>query len=66
MSITLQGILMFDLNLIEFFAAYAYQPMLVYSFIVLFMTASSFGLPIPEEMTLVSAGLVGGSGGVAN
>ncbi len=49
---------MFDLNLIEFFSGYAYQPMLVYSFIILFMTASSFGLPIPEEMTLVSAGLV--------
>ena len=31
---------------------------LVYTFIVAFMTASSFGLPIPEEMTLVSAGLV--------
>ncbi len=44
--------------IIEFFSNYAYQPMFVYSFIVLFMTASSFGLPIPEEMTLVSAGLV--------
>lgn len=43
---------------IDFFASYAYQPTMVYSFIVLFMTASSFGLPIPEEMTLVSAGLV--------
>jgi membrane protein DedA with SNARE-associated domain len=49
---------MFDFNLIEFFSAYAYQPNFVYIFIVLFMTASSFGLPIPEEMTLVSAGLV--------
>ncbi len=49
---------MFDLNLVEFFSSYAYQPYLVYTFIVVFMTASSFGLPIPEEMTLVSAGLV--------
>lgn len=49
---------MFDIDLIEFFASYAYQPNLVYTFIVAFMTASSFGLPIPEEMTLVSAGLV--------
>jgi membrane protein DedA with SNARE-associated domain len=49
---------MFDFNLIEFFSAYAYQPTVVYGFIILFMTASSFGLPIPEEMTLVSAGLV--------
>ncbi|MCT4642036.1 MAG: DedA family protein [Bacteriovoracaceae bacterium] len=49
---------MFDFNVIEFFQAYAYQPGFVYTFIILFMTASSFGLPIPEEMTLVSAGLV--------
>lgn len=49
---------MFDFNLIEFFQGFVYQPYLVYTFIVLFMTASSFGLPIPEEMTLVSAGLV--------
>jgi membrane protein DedA with SNARE-associated domain len=49
---------MLDFDLITFFAEYAYQPMFVYSFIILFMTASSFGLPIPEEMTLISAGLV--------
>ena len=49
---------MSDAVIVEFFANYAYQPYLVYTFIVLFMTASSFGLPIPEEMTLVSAGLV--------
>lgn len=47
-----------DIAVVDFFASYAYQPYLVYTFIVLFMTASSFGLPIPEEMTLVSAGLV--------
>ncbi|MAX67493.1 MAG: DedA family protein [Bacteriovoracaceae bacterium] len=49
---------MSDAVIVEFFANYAYQPLFVYSFVVLFMTASSFGLPIPEEMTLVSAGLV--------
>lgn len=49
---------MTDTTIVEFFANYAYQPYFVYGFIVLFMTASSFGLPIPEEMTLVSAGLV--------
>lgn len=49
---------MTDLPIVEFFSQYAYQPYQVYGFIVLFMTASSFGLPIPEEMTLVSAGLV--------
>lgn len=47
-----------DFDVVQFFSQYAYQPAFVYSFIVLFMTASSFGLPIPEEMTLVSAGLV--------
>lgn len=46
------------MDVVAFFAEYAYQPLFVYSFIVLFMTASSFGLPIPEEVTLVSAGLV--------
>jgi len=45
-------------QLIEFFAGYAYQPSMVYSFICLFMMASSFGLPIPEEVILISAGLV--------
>jgi membrane protein DedA with SNARE-associated domain len=49
---------MTDVAIVQFFAEYAYQPYLVYTFIVLFMTASSFGLPVPEEMTLVSAGLV--------
>jgi membrane protein DedA with SNARE-associated domain len=49
---------MTDAVIVQFFAEYAYQPYLVYTFIILFMTASSFGLPIPEEMTLVSAGLV--------
>ena len=47
-----------DSAIIEFFASYAYEPMFVYGFVVMFMTLSSFGLPIPEEVTLVSAGLV--------
>lgn len=49
---------MSEAAIIDFFASYAYQPYMVYGFIILFMTASSFGLPIPEEMTLISAGLV--------
>lgn len=52
---------MFNLNeasLLSFFSQYAYQPMYVYGFIVMFMLASSYGLPIPEELVLVSAGLV--------
>ena len=37
----------------------AYTPVLVYSAIFLFMLASAFGLPIPEEIVLLSAGFVG-------
>lgn len=47
-----------EATLMAFFSQYAYQPMYVYGFIVAFMLASSLGLPIPEEVTLVSAGLV--------
>lgn len=54
---------MFDIEfsqqaLMTFFSQYAYQPMYVYGFIVVFMLASSYGLPVPEELVLVSAGLV--------
>jgi membrane protein DedA with SNARE-associated domain len=45
-------------GLLTFFSAYAYQPWLVYTFIIVFMFASSFGFPIPEEMVLISSGLV--------
>lgn len=38
--------------------AYAYEPAYLYGFIVAFMFASSFGLPIPEEFTLITAGLI--------
>lgn len=40
------------------FSTYAYEPMMVYSIIIGVMFASSFGLPLPEEITLVSAGLI--------
>lgn len=49
---------MFDFDLIAFFSQFAYEPMKVYGFIILFMFMSSFGLPVPEELVLVSAGLV--------
>ena len=45
-------------SLLAFFSQYAYQPMYVYGFIVCFMLASSVGLPVPEELVLISAGLV--------
>lgn len=47
-----------EASLIAFFSQYAYQPGYVYGFIIVFMLASSFGLPIPEELTLITAGLV--------
>lgn len=46
-------------QLITFLSGYAYEPFLVYSFIILILTASSFGLPMPEEVTLISAGVIG-------
>lgn len=52
---------MFDFSpdtLLAFFSQYAYQPAFVYGFIVCFMLASGVGLPIPEELILISAGLV--------
>lgn len=44
--------------LLQFFSQYAYQPWLVYGAISFMMLISSFGFPVPEEVTLVSAGLV--------
>jgi membrane protein DedA with SNARE-associated domain len=44
---------------VRVFSEYAYQPMLVYSAIWLFMLMSAFGLPLPEEVVLISAGFVG-------
>ncbi len=45
-------------HLMAFFSQYAYQPMFVYMFVTLFMLAASFGLPIPEELVLITSGLV--------
>lgn len=44
--------------LMTFFSQYAYQPMYVYGFITMFMVASSFGFPVPEELVLITSGLV--------
>ncbi len=45
-------------DLFNWFTQYAYQPILIYVGIFTLMLASGFGLPAPEEVTLVSAGLV--------
>ena len=49
-----------DVNnpIIAFFLDYAHQPHYVYAAIIVLMLASSFGLPFPEEVTLLSAGLL--------
>jgi membrane protein DedA with SNARE-associated domain len=44
---------------VQFFSQYAYSPWLVYGAICAFMLLSAFGMPIPEELILISAGLVG-------
>lgn len=43
----------------EFFSSYVYYPYWIYAGILMFMLASGFGLPIPEEVVLVSAGILG-------
>ncbi len=45
-------------ELLTWFTQYAYQPMFIYGGIFLLMLASGFGFPAPEELTLVSTGLV--------
>lgn len=52
------GIEFSEAGLFQFFTQFAYEPEKVYAFICFFMLAASFGLPIPEELTLISAGLV--------
>lgn len=45
-------------QILNFFQQFAYQPYMVYGLVVTLMVLSSFGLPAPEEITLLSAGLV--------
>ncbi len=41
----------------EWFLQIAYQPNLVYAMVIGLMFASSFGFPLPEEVTIISASL---------
>lgn len=41
-----------------FLAEYAYQPLLIYTAVCLFMLLGSFGLPIPEEVVVLSLGVL--------
>lgn len=47
-----------ETQILEWFMNYAYQPYMVYAGIFLIMYASSFGLPLPEEIIIISAGVV--------
>ncbi|MFN7262563.1 MAG: DedA family protein [Pseudobdellovibrionaceae bacterium] len=42
----------------QWLSQYAYQPGMVYLAVFAFMIASGFGLPIPEEITIISVGLL--------
>lgn len=42
----------------QFLSQYAYQPNLVYLGVFLIMIASGFGFPVPEEVTIVSVGIL--------
>lgn len=45
-------------GIFHWLAQFAYQPEMVYTLLVSMMVLSSFGLPIPEEVTLLSVGLI--------
>jgi len=46
-----------EAQLSQLFLTYAYDPIWLYAIVVFFMFASSCGLPLPEEITLVGSGL---------
>lgn len=45
-------------QIFQFLSQYAHQPWLVYTSVVAIVFASSFGFPVPEEVTIVSLGLI--------
>ena len=45
-------------EILVWFAQYAYEPTIVYLTVVTLLILSSFGLPIPEEISLLGAGIV--------
>ncbi len=49
---------MFEDSILTFLLQYAYMPYWVYAFVITFMLMSGFGFPIPEEIVLVSCGLI--------
>ncbi len=45
-------------QIFQFLSQLAYQPMLIFGVVFLMMLLSGFGLPIPEEFTIISVGLL--------
>jgi membrane protein DedA with SNARE-associated domain len=41
-----------------YLAYYAYQPLMIYSIIIIMMVLSAFGLPIPEEVTIITVAIL--------
>ncbi len=42
----------------QWLSTYAYNPTLIYCLVLALMIASGFGLPIPEEVTIISVGIL--------
>lgn len=47
-----------DTEIMNWFAQYAYEPWLIYGGVIFIMFLSSFGLPLPEEVTILALGLI--------
>lgn len=47
-----------DEKIFNWLLQYAYQPGVVYSLVCLIMFASAFGFPLPEEVTIISVGIL--------
>jgi membrane protein DedA with SNARE-associated domain len=47
-----------DAEIMQFFAQYAHSPGLIYTILCVVMLLSSFGLPLPEEVSIIALGLI--------
>ena len=48
----------FEEIILNFFLSYSAEPIIIYIAIAVLMTMGSFGLPISEEIVIISAGLM--------
>lgn len=51
-----------DHEIFQLLSQYAYQPVMVYGLVFAMLFASSFGLPLPEEVTILSLGFLAYAG----